>query len=464
MRVTALDAAGAPDVAFGNGGIAASPPAKANSAVVTTILPQPDGSLVAGGDLATFSPKVSPTNFAVVAMRFGGDGSPGPRLGEVFTDREVVGLADLVPQGDAFVAVGTLTDLFEPFGFLARFSDSAFPYDPGFGGGVGLVTLGPFSESGGDVPFSAAAAAGEGLIVAGRAGGRILLARYQADGILDTGFGEAGLTRTSIPIDGLRSVGSTDIVVQPDGKSVVGGVVSVSRKAFCDSQAAACWHPFLARFQPDGQLDAGFGDGGFVFGPLREAQAGGGFDLALQPDGKILFSHSVVGGSTLGVARYNANGSIDGSFGEGGEAGVLPCQGKLAQRRRSGCLSSTAVRLRAHGLRHGRPASRFSIQVSNPLDPVAAVKLVLPPELEGRRGTAGKVRVLTGFRHRARIKVRPRVVFVSRLGNARGIHVAVDAGVLHRVAPVAPGKKLRFRVEVKLKDETRKMFSFRSSR
>jgi uncharacterized delta-60 repeat protein len=462
FQITALDSAGDPDFGFGHDGLTASPSATMDAAYPATILSQPDGSLVVGGNLVTYAPKsVSVLSSSVaVAMRFSADGEAQGLLGEVSTETvgSTVRLADLVSQGDAIIAVGALSDLGSTSGFLARFSGSIFPYDPSFGGGSGLVQLGPFPRSEGEVGFLAAAADESGLIAVGYKGSRILLARFHADGTLDQSFGEAGVVNLSVPssLTALPSgfAAAYSVIVQPDGRYVVAGSVFVSGTTLCNVKSPVCAHAFLARFEPGGGLDTSFGEGGFVVG----GRVHGRIDLARQVDGKLLLS-----ASSLHVARYNADGRIDTSFGERGEASLDPCQGTLAQRRRSGCLSTAAVDLKAHGLGSGKPVSQFSIRVSNPLDPVAAVKLLLPPELEGRKGTTGNVRVLAVPRTHVRIKVRPRAVSVSRLANARGLHVAVSPGVLRRIEPVATDQKLLFRVEIKFKDGTSQLFGFHSS-
>jgi uncharacterized delta-60 repeat protein len=75
----------------------------------------------------------------------------------------------------------------------------------------------------------------------------------------------------------------------------------------------------LARYNPDGSLDPSFGDGGLV----RTNFANGAAEsvdhidgIALQPDGKIV----AVGGSNgdFALARYNPDGRLDMSFGMGG--------------------------------------------------------------------------------------------------------------------------------------------------
>lgn len=76
----------------------------------------------------------------------------------------------------------------------------------------------------------------------------------------------------------------------------------------------------LARYDTNGKLDASFGNGGKVttdfFGLADEA-----FAIAIQPDGKIMLAgESEVSRlhSEFALARYNSNGTLDISFGKNG--------------------------------------------------------------------------------------------------------------------------------------------------
>jgi uncharacterized delta-60 repeat protein len=100
------------------------------------------------------------------------------------------------------------------------------------------------------------------------------------------------------------------VLLQPDGRLVlVGGVsfqISPSRFA-------------LARLNPDGSFDASFGDAGHVTTPFDDS-AGAAAGL-LQPDGRIV-AVGMVGFSTfdtIAAARYNADGTLDPTFGDGGQ-------------------------------------------------------------------------------------------------------------------------------------------------
>ena len=151
----------------------------------------------------------------------------------------------------------------------------------------------------------------DGKIVA--AGGSVVggrevfaLARYNREGSLDTSFGSGGTVATAI--HGSYAAGVDAIGVQPDGKVVVAGY------GYTDSTEEFV----LARYNANGSLDTSFGSGGQVrtaIGPEVVANA-----LVLQPDGKIVAAGGSIygGGGGFALARYNANGSLDTSFGSGG--------------------------------------------------------------------------------------------------------------------------------------------------
>src|SRR5439155_11936412 len=72
--------------------------------------------------------------------------------------------------------------------------------------------------------------------------------------------------------------------------------------------------PILARFNADGSLDGSFG---LVIGNRDWGSVNA---LAVQPDGKVLVGgsfYSINGTNRPGIARLNANGSLDNSFNPG---------------------------------------------------------------------------------------------------------------------------------------------------
>ena len=140
------------------------------------------------------------------------------------------------------------------------------------------------------------------------------LARYNPDGTLDITFGRGGKVNTDFP--GLAAEISA-IVIQPDGKILVAGGAFPLFVFLGNFE--------LARYNPNGSLDATFGSGGIVttgFG----TEGCYAFALALQTDGKIVaagtdfidFSSEDNSNTDFGLARYNADGTPDTTFGNGG--------------------------------------------------------------------------------------------------------------------------------------------------
>jgi uncharacterized delta-60 repeat protein len=172
--------------------------------------------------------------------------------------------------------------------------------DTTFGtGGIAAVDFG-----GDDFGEAAARQADGRILVAGRstAAGAIV-ARLRATGALDPDFGGDG--RVALPGGGSASA----VLVQPDRKIVVAGNASGSGAMT------------VTRLMPDGSLDTGFGTGGTAtidFGALADLAAG----AALQADGRIVVAGYTQSAEDVAVARLNANGSPDATFGAAGKATV----------------------------------------------------------------------------------------------------------------------------------------------
>ena len=141
----------------------------------------------------------------------------------------------------------------------------------------------------------------------------IALARYNADGALDAGFGSGGkVTATFGPTSDFAGA----VAVQPDGKIVLAGASGVPQQR---DEAFA-----LARFKPDGSLDSGFGSAGMVTTRFASPGDEAAQALVLQPDGKIVAVGSELVGSREGpsdfaLARYTPEGVLDPTFGSGGK-------------------------------------------------------------------------------------------------------------------------------------------------
>ncbi|MGQ7844439.1 cadherin domain-containing protein [Granulosicoccus sp. 3-233] len=108
--------------------------------------------------------------------------------------------------------------------------------------------------------------------------------------------------------------GAVDLVTQPDGKYLVLSAVNTAASGK-DLDFA------LTRFNADGSLDTGFGNGGTIISALTSNNETVSA-LSLQGDGKIILA----GARSLGNAneavmiRYNSDGSLDTTFGSAGVA------------------------------------------------------------------------------------------------------------------------------------------------
>jgi uncharacterized delta-60 repeat protein len=232
--------------------------------------------------------------------------APDPSFGQgggimTFLSTEGSSANALVLQPDGkLVAVGTVTPPQggpEQFALVRYLPDGSVDSSFGSDGVVETPIPGGFAEA------NAAALQPDGkIVVAGdylsSAGSEFALARYNADGLLDAGFGSGGIVTTQVEGVDSKAFG---LVLQPDGKIVAGGDATSST----DSGSA------VVRYLPNGSPDPSFGTGGIAF----STQPGeNGFDaVALQPDGKILGV-----GQNTPLTRFNTDGSPDTSFGSGG--------------------------------------------------------------------------------------------------------------------------------------------------
>ena len=130
------------------------------------------------------------------------------------------------------------------------------------------------------------------------------------NGSLDSTFDGDGLVTTAI---GNYHDEARAVAIQPDGNILVVGSFGTSNGDDF----------FVARYNPDGSLDASFDFDGIVttdFGASEVPMA-----MAIQPDWKIVVvGYSEIGpfngGAKIAVARYNTDGSLDSSFSADGKA------------------------------------------------------------------------------------------------------------------------------------------------
>jgi len=231
---------------------------------------------------------------------------------------------------------------------------SAGDLDPTFGMG-GKVTT-DFPPSTNSSASSIAVQLDGKIVVAGTAfrtgGNSFALARYNVDGSLDVAFGTGGRVLTSFPPrTGSSGVSASGIALQPDGKILVAGT---------DASFTTPNQLVMARYLGNGDLDPSFGTAGQV----AVDNAGGG-KTVIQPDGKIVVAGIIPNPGTChfvpNVARFNADGSLDTGFGNGGIVRGFgdPCplsavmalqpDGKIVLAGRATTSSGWVVRLTSSG-------------------------------------------------------------------------------------------------------------------
>ncbi|CAN5868233.1 hypothetical protein BH11MYX4_BH11MYX4_35800 [soil metagenome] len=130
--------------------------------------------------------------------------------------------------------------------------------------------------------------------------GDMVLVRLDGDGNVDPTFGTAG----RLVIDfGLQDV-AKGAALQKDGKLLVVGTAGATQSA------RSC---AVARVDPDGKLDASFGNGGKVI--AGTATVSECYGVTVQPDGKILaFGKTGAPDASAAVFRFDANGALDATF------------------------------------------------------------------------------------------------------------------------------------------------------
>lgn len=309
VSISHLTSTGATDDAFGSAGTTTWKLGDSSDRVLA-LARQADGKLLALG--STDSNGIFGKPGAVI-VRYGADGL----VDQTFGFKGKVFLAtshanSVVVDAAGNIVVAGSTDASTAQCYVARYTPSG-NLDSTFN--QGTVTFGVGSSV--TRCYGVTLDATGRIVVAGKAGEgsfvtqTFLVARLTAAGVLDTSFATTGLQTTDV--GGAATSGATSVVVQADGKIVVGGEASSS-----GGRGLA-----VARYLDTGALDPSFDADGVV----SLTVTGAARSLALQSDGKLLFAAAddVVGtpGSGSGVVgRLGTDGALDTTFGTGGTLSV----------------------------------------------------------------------------------------------------------------------------------------------
>lgn len=275
----------------------------------------PDGNLVmagsAGGNRTALA-RVAP-NGALDAT-FGVAGIAYNDLSFNLSD----GLRALVRMDDGryvacgtFFSPGTATDF-----VVARFNADG-SLDTSFDGTGYAVTSFLQSGPGGSLfdQCNALALQPDGMIVsagftAENGPNHVAITRHTASGALDATFGSGGKIDINAALLANGNSEARALLVQPDGKLVVAGY------AFGPANSEL----LVMRLNADGSPDTTFGGTGIVRTPVGTSE-----DIAnamiRQPDGRIVVAGSAIaadGRRDFALARYTSAGALDANFGTGG--------------------------------------------------------------------------------------------------------------------------------------------------
>jgi uncharacterized delta-60 repeat protein len=327
FMVARFHADGSPDLSFGSRGRAFIDVSGDDRLVYIKALP--DGKILLAGaaNVGDFNGPVAGTFALARCLADGRIDSTFGNNGRVVTTHGIpdnynnYATAALVQPDGKILLAGNIAEAFYPPGAadiaLLRFTPGGAP-DTTFGtGGVAALQVGPGHNEANGIALQADGK----IIVAGVSdtlNGDIMLVRFHTNGIVDTSFGDGGITRANLyDPDNDFPFHSTDyasaVLVQPDSMIVVVG------HSYHELQTR---HLVAIRFSPDGMLDKIMpAVPGGIGTPEQDPVYQDGLAAALQPDGKIVAAgifytqHPDLGQvPSFFLVRFDTAGKTDDGF------------------------------------------------------------------------------------------------------------------------------------------------------
>ena len=154
------------------------------------------------------------------------------------------------------------------------------------------------------------------ILVSLNQGSMAAVARFLPSGALDKTFGSGGVAKAAT---------SGELVLESSGKIVIGG----NATGVNGGNAFA-----VERLDSNGEPDSTFGTDGVATASSPEEGSIGSEHLLVEPNGKVLAGgYRLVSGrpekfSGL-IIRFNANGTLDTTFGKGGEVNLTASQNEI---------------------------------------------------------------------------------------------------------------------------------------
>lgn len=385
------------------------------AAIARDVAIQPDGKIVIAGYY-----QEAGVNAIVVARydsngnldtTFDGDG----RVTTAITNNSLFAFAVEVQNDGKIVVAGTSS---QSAYFVARYNVDGSP-DLDFD--VDGIAFTPFisGTTGSGVKADLALQTDGKIVVAGSgffsgSGYDFCVARFSSNGTLDNSFDSDGVVNTSISPNWDYA---NAVAIQTDGKIVVVGQSRNDTDGW-DQMA-------LIRYNTDGSLDTSFDGDGKLTTAIGTVGARNGSDaansVAIQSDNQIVVAGRFGQNGNFAIVRYNANGSLDTTFGAGGK--VTTTVGTNSNDRANAIVIQTDGKIIAAG---------SSTSVSGNVD-FAAVRYNADGSLDNSfadgitpnaYGNGGKVLVdfsgANDFAYGAKIDSLGRLVVAGSTGNSFG--------------------------------------------
>ncbi len=327
------------DASFGNGGVVTTQVSPTLGSGARGVAVQADGRMVAVGYVDSGG-----GNYDFAMVRYHTDGSLDTTFG---TNGKVI--TAISPRADEAraVAIQAAGQKIVVAGSSHNGTDADFVvarYNPDGTLDTTFNTVGyavtNFGANANDEAFAVAIQTDNKIVVVGQTG-----TTPSTDFAL-VRYTMAGALDTTFGANGKQTTdfsGKADVAyavaIQGDGKIVVAGIADQGAVTSINNDFA------LARYDANGALDATFGSSGKVTTAVGAADEGA-FAIGIQTGGKIIAAGVVFNGTNndFGLVRYNTNGTLDTTF---GPASALP--GTVITDMAGGNDAALALAIQADG-------------------------------------------------------------------------------------------------------------------
>jgi uncharacterized delta-60 repeat protein len=309
FAVVRYNSDGSLDNTFGTNGIVTTP-VGTSADIARSVAIQSDGKIVAAGHINNGSND----DFALV--RYNSNGSLDNTFGTNGIVTTLVGTSNdraysIAIQSDGKIAAAGYSWNVSDIDFAVVRYNSNGSLDITFGSN-GIVTT-PVGSSV-DIAYSIAIQSDGKIIAAGYSlnigNNDFAVVRYNSNGFLDNTFGINGIITTSVYVGSSGDI-ARSVAIQSDGKIVAAGYAG----------GQSVYDFALVRYNSNGSLDNTFETDGIVTTPVGISESNVN-SVAIQSDGKIVAAgYSLDLADYFGdfaVARYNADGTLDNTFGQNG--------------------------------------------------------------------------------------------------------------------------------------------------